>query len=83
MSEKNFPDVINQIHLKDDRYGKGAYYFIREALDHTLKNLEKNKTKNKGHVSGGELLNGIRDYALRPVWTNDNDPDGILEYQQM
>ena len=64
MSEKNFPDVIDQIHLKDDRYGKGAYYFIREALDHTLKNLEKNKTKNKGHVSGWELLNGIRDYAL-------------------
>lgn len=64
MSEKNFPEVINEIHTKDDRFGKGAYYFIREALDHTLKNLEKNKTKNKGHVSGGELLNGIRDYAL-------------------
>lgn len=64
MSDKNFPEVIKEIHAKDPRYGRGAYYFIREALDHTLKNLEKNKTKNKGHVSGTQLLDGIRDYAL-------------------
>ena len=64
MSEKNFPDVIKEIHSKDDRYGKGAYYFIREALDHTLKSLEKNSMKNKGHVSGEELLEGIRLYAI-------------------
>ena len=32
MSDKNFPDVIHEIHAKDDRFGKGAYYFIREAL---------------------------------------------------
>ena len=64
MSEKNFPDVIKEIHSKDNRYGKGAYYFIREALDHTLKSLEKNSMKNKGHVSGEELLEGIRLYAI-------------------
>ena len=64
MSEKNFPEVIKEIHTKDDRLGKGAYYFIREALDHTLKKLEKADRTNKGHVSGNELLNGIRDYAL-------------------
>ena len=64
MSEKNFPEVIKEIHNKADRFGKGAYYFIREALDHTLKTLEKEDRKNKGHVSGTELLNGIRDYAL-------------------
>ncbi len=64
MSDKNFPEVIREIHQKDTRYGKGAYYFIREALDHTLKNLEKEKVKSKGHVSGNELLEGIRDYAL-------------------
>ena len=64
MSDKNFPEVIKEIHEQDDRFGKGAYYFIREALDHTLKSLEKDKGKNKGHVSGRELLEGIRDYAL-------------------
>ena len=64
MSEKNFPDVIKEIQAKDGRYAKGAYYFIREALDHTLKSLDKNTRKNKGHVSGGELLEGIRVYAI-------------------
>ena len=64
MSDKNFPEVIKEIHASDPRYGKGAYYFIREALDHTLKKLEKDQSKNKGHVSGTQLLDGIRDYAL-------------------
>ena len=35
-----------------------------DIRDHTLKNLEKADRTNKGHVSGNELLNGIRDYAL-------------------
>ena len=64
MSDKNFPEVVKEIHLQDDRYGKGAYFFIREALDHTLKTLDQQKKKSKGHVSGVELLEGIRDYAL-------------------
>ena len=64
MSDKNFPEVIKEIHEQDDRFGKGAYYFIREARDHTLKSMEKDRGKNKGHVSGHELLEGIRDYAL-------------------
>jgi uncharacterized repeat protein (TIGR04138 family) len=64
MSDKNFPAVVKEIYEKDSRYGKGAYYFIREALDHTLKNIEKEKSKSKGHVSGMQLLDGIRDYAL-------------------
>ena len=64
MSDKKFPEVIKEIHASDPRYGKGAYYFIREALDHTLKTLAKDKSKNKGHVSGTQLLDGIRDFAL-------------------
>jgi uncharacterized repeat protein (TIGR04138 family) len=64
MSDKNFPEVVKEIHQKDGRYAKGAYFFIREALDHTLKSLEKDTKKNKGHVSGEELLEGIRAFAL-------------------
>ena len=64
MSDKNFPEVVKEIHQKDDRYAKGAYFLIREALDHTLKSLDKNSRKNKGHVSGEELLEGIRSFAL-------------------
>ena len=64
MSDKNFPEVVREIHSQDDRYGKGAYYFIREALDHTLKSTEKKESSKGGHVSGNELLEGIREYAL-------------------
>lgn len=64
MSDKNFPDVVREIHSRDTRYGKGAYYFIREALDHTLKVSEKKSQSKGGHVSGNELLEGIREYAL-------------------
>lgn len=45
MSDKNFPDVVREIHSRDTRYGKGAYYFIREALDHTLKVSEKKASR--------------------------------------
>ena len=31
-------EVIKEIHASDPRYDKGAYYFIREALDHILRN---------------------------------------------
>ena len=55
MSEKNFPDVIKEIQAKDSRYAKGAYYFIREALDHTLKSLDKNTRKNKGMYLGASF----------------------------
>jgi len=64
MSDKNFPEVVGEIHHNDARYGKGAYYFIREALDHTLKSAEKSNHAKGGHVSGNELLEGIREYAL-------------------
>ena len=81
MSDKNFPGVIHEIHAKDDRFGKGAYYFIR-ASHHTLKSMEKNRGKNKGHVSGSELLEGIKDYALERS-ADDLDPHGPLERQKM
>src|SRR5690606_32263689 len=47
------------------RYDRAAYVFIRKALDHTVKTLPK--TRREGttrHVSGPELLEGIRSFAL-------------------
>lgn len=38
---------------------------MREALDHTLSNLKrKKKIRISNHVSGQQLLEGIREYAL-------------------
>ena len=55
--------AIEQIRAKDSRYPREAYYFVREALDHTKKKLDKQRRKNL-HVSGQELLAGIRDFGL-------------------
>ena len=49
---------------EDPRYDKGAYYFVRHGLDHTLKRLKNDSRRNSNHVCGQELLSGIRDYAL-------------------
>lgn len=67
MSEKNreFNKVVDLIVKDDLRFDKGAYYFMREALDYTLNGLKrKKKVQKTNHVSGQQLLEGIRDFAL-------------------
>jgi len=48
----------------DRRYDVQAYLFLREALDYTQKIVEKKSKEEVRHVSGQELLAGIRKYAL-------------------
>ncbi len=60
MKKPNPEDLLARILKRDDRYTEDAYIFIREALDYTVRKLEAPR-----HVSGGELLDGIREYALR------------------
>ncbi len=64
MNGKDFSQIVDLV-LKDDaRYGKGAYFFVRKALDYTVKDLEGDEQRTLKHVSGQELLEGIRKYAL-------------------
>jgi uncharacterized repeat protein (TIGR04138 family) len=65
MSHQSYSDVVDEVLLSDNRYSKGAYFFVRSALDYTLKALKKKqKLHDSNHVSGQELLEGIREYAL-------------------
>src|ERR1051325_11057731 len=64
MQEGNFDAAIEQIRAKDPRYQREAYQFVREALDHTHKNISRQNRGKLRHVTGQELLEGIRDYAL-------------------
>lgn len=65
MNGKNFSEVVELIVQEDPRYGKGAYTFVRKALDHTIKQMRKEgSTAPNQHVSGRQLCEGIRDYAL-------------------
>jgi uncharacterized repeat protein (TIGR04138 family) len=60
MNNPTIFDLLEPIIAKDDRYTAQAYIFVREGLDYTVKKLEKPR-----HVSGNELLNGMREYALK------------------
>lgn len=64
MSGKDFSEVVELIKNEDPRYDKGAYYFVRHGLDHTLKRLKDDAERQSNHVCGQELLSGIREYAL-------------------
>ncbi len=65
MQRISFEEVIEQILAKDKRYARDAYVFVREALDYTQKKLFKHKTRETPHVTGQELLEGIREFALQ------------------
>ena len=61
----DFADIVEEIRCKDERYEKEAYYFIRKGLDYTISKHESQDTAGgMRHVSGQELLAGVRDYAL-------------------
>lgn len=60
MNNPSIFELLKPIIDKDDRYTAQAYIFVREGLDHTVKKLDKPR-----HVSGQELLDGMREYALK------------------
>lgn len=64
MQCSNFSEVLDLIRQEDARFERNAYYFVRQALDYTLKEHAGNPERTSRHVSGQELLEGIRVYAL-------------------
>lgn len=64
MQEVNLDEVLEQILARDARYHREAYFFVREALDYTQKLITRQAQGKLRHVTGQELLDGIRQYAL-------------------
>jgi uncharacterized repeat protein (TIGR04138 family) len=67
MQEVNFDEVVEKLYAHDPRFARDAYHFTREALDYTQKLISReNKNKDAAsHVTGQELLEGIRQFALQ------------------
>ncbi len=70
MEEFDYGEVVDAIRREDPRYQRRAYFFLRDALDHTVKTVRKaeaksGKSRGTNHVTGQELVEGIRDYALQ------------------
>ena len=67
MQNPDFSEIVALINKEDPRFDRRAYDFVRLGLDQTVKELRKKdaaRTEKSRHVSGAELLEGLRAYAL-------------------
>jgi len=67
MQDLEFSEIVALICKEDPRFDRKAYTFVRQALDHTVKEVKRKSPERTGksqHVTGSELLQGIRAYAL-------------------
>jgi uncharacterized repeat protein (TIGR04138 family) len=64
MQAVDFEEVLEKILAQDSRYHRDAYLFVREGLDYTQRPMAKASRNEVRHVSGQELLNGLRKYAV-------------------
>ena len=67
MQNPDFSEIVALINKEDPRFDRRAYDIVRLGLDHTVKELRRKegvKAERSRHVSGPELLEGLRIYAL-------------------
>ena len=65
MQKIGFAEALDSIVVADSRYQRDAYIFLRDSLDYTTKQQKKIKGAPVRHVAGPELLDGVRQYALK------------------
>lgn len=56
----DFETIVGRIYEQDSRYREDAYAFVMEALSYTQRKLRRLR-----HVTGDELLDGIKELLLR------------------
>jgi len=64
MQAMQFEQSVVSILKRDRRFDPQAYFFLKDALDYTLKRIAESNNGQPRHVSGPELLSGYRDFAL-------------------
>ncbi len=65
MQPTQFMDAVKAVITRDPKYDVGAYYFLKDALDFTVKRVMENNDGEHRHVAASELLIGFRDLALQ------------------
>ncbi|MEI7953962.1 MAG: Minf_1886 family protein, partial [Verrucomicrobiota bacterium] len=64
MQAIQFEQAVAAILQRDKRFDPHAYFFLKDALDFTLKRIAEANGGQARHVSGPELVAGLRDLAL-------------------
>jgi uncharacterized repeat protein (TIGR04138 family) len=65
MHTNGFAEAVEIICEKDQRFSAEGYAFLRDALNYTIKQNRRDRTSSSRHVSGQELMEGTRAYALK------------------
>jgi len=65
MQKIGFAEALESIVANSPRYHRDGYIFLRDALDFTTTQQKKIKGVSVRHVTGPELLDGVRQYALK------------------
>jgi uncharacterized repeat protein (TIGR04138 family) len=63
MADITFEEAIERAYERDPRYTAGAYEFVRDALHVSVEKFRGGDEAQ--HVSGQELLEGVKDLALK------------------
>lgn len=63
--KQSYDQVLNEITASDMRYHRDAYHFVREGLDYTQHTISKQEDGTVRHITGQELLGGVRAHALK------------------
>ncbi len=67
MENPEFGEVVSLICKEDSRFDRRAYEFVRLGLNRTVEEMAKrdgSRAERSHHVSGPELLEGLRLHAL-------------------
>jgi len=65
MQQVHFEQAVDAILEREKRFDAGAFFFLKEALDFTVKRVMDENAGQPRHVSGPELLEGFRDHAVQ------------------
>jgi uncharacterized repeat protein (TIGR04138 family) len=64
MLKLDFTAAVDLIVEKDPRFDKDAYFFLKDVLEYTAGDGKKQRESHSRHVTGQQLLEGVRKVAL-------------------
>ncbi len=57
-------EAVERIVQRDTRYARGAYFFVQQGVHQVAERIAKREGGKTRHISGQELLEGLRQYAI-------------------
>ena len=65
MQKLEFAEAVDLVTAKFRLFDRDAYFFLKDALDYTVSLHKKSRASGGCHVSGQQLLEGVREFALK------------------